>query len=616
MARKYFGNDEPLGLQLQINDRDSFTVTGVVRDPPSNSHFIFDMLLSMETLYRANRESMETWFSPFGFYTYVLLREGTDPHDIEPRLAALVEEQPRPPKGDSAVAFFLQPLRQIHLRSHLRHELAPNADGTYLFVFGSVALAMLLIAGFNLAHLARERWLARLTEVGARRERIRQFVAESLLHSLSALALALILVHVLFPLLGAWFTTDNVAFSEGAASMVERSPQLSYALVPWLLPAFFGIAIVIGLVAGCYPIVLASPAGARTPLSARRLLLGVQLAVSLVLLVGGAVVVRQVVHLEEVRLGFDKANVVVVPISTKELRESVPRVKAALREVPGVLAVGSGSHVPGRRPSGGSYHPEGYPADRAAMMDRMIIDDTYLQALGIEIVAGTGFGPAQADEGAILINQTAARDFGWADPVGKTIRRSGADQAHTVIGVVDDFHFSSPHRPIGPLFIEQRSSGLPTLFVRVRPGTLPATLDALKSAWVRLDPGHPFEYAMLETAYDQQYTAERNLGKLFSLFAALAVLITTLGLVGLAPALRQGRPAVRFGELLGVSLVANLVAWPAAYLILHRWLQTFAYHTSPSVGIFAIAAALMLAVGLIVVSSPLARLRIATRKPT
>jgi putative ABC transport system permease protein len=575
-----------------------------VREPPSNSHFLFDGLCSMETLYQAERRIMDAWFGPFVYYTYVRLREETDARDVEHKLATLAEEHldPEAAKRGSAVAYVLQPLGQIHLRSHLRHELAPNADATYLFVFGGVALAMLLIAAFNLVHLARERWAARLVEVDARRERVRQFVAESLLHSLLALVLAFAVVHLLFPIVGGWLTMEDVAFAEGIASMSERPQQWSYALVPWLIPAFFGLAVVIGLVAGCYPILSASPPAAGRSPAPRHVLLGAQLAVSLVLLIAGGVVLRQLVHLEDVRLGFDKAGVLVVPIVNLDLREDLPAVKAELRGVPGVIAVGSGSHVPGQRPSGGSYHPEGYPAGEAVMMDRMEVDDTFLETLGIEVVAGRGFSADRNDAGSILINQTAAREFGWRDPVGKTIRRAISDHAKMVIGVVDDFHFSSPHRRIGPIFIEARETGLPTLFVRVRPATLPTTLDALKRAWARLDPGHPFDFSMLEIAYDRQYTAERNLGKLFGTFAVLAVLITTLGFVAVAPGFGEERSAGRWGQLLTISLAANLVAWPAAYLILQRWLQTFAYRTSPSVAVFVIAAAAMLAVGFIAIA--------------
>jgi putative ABC transport system permease protein len=286
-----------------------------------------------------------------------------------------------------------------------------------------------------------------------------------------------------------------------------------------------------------------------------------------------------------------------------------------------VLSVGVSSHVLGGRPSGGSFMPEGYPEGQTEMMDMIAIDDTYLSTLGMEIAQGRGFSvdfPADAAE-SILINETAARTFGWDDPVGKKIGSGMSPEPRTVVGVVADFHFSSPHRTIGPIYITRDPTFWRALFVKISEADVGATIDRLREAWQRIDPDRPFDYYFLDASYDEQYQAERNLGRLFGAFAGLAIFIACLGLYGIASFTAERRTkeiGVRkvlgssvsgivyllSRELIALGLAANLVAWPVAYLLTRRWLEDFPYQTGFSPLLYIAAPLLMLAVGFLTIS--------------
>jgi len=597
-AEKYFGGRDPLGKTLIVNHQAEFTVTGIVENVRSDSHFVFDMLCSLETLYDGNREQMEAWFSPFVHYSYVVLAKDANPAEVERKLEGLVDRH----VGDSAaasgasLAYFLQPLTRIHLHSRLRHELAPNGNFVYVCAFAFVALSILLIASLNFVNLMRSRAAVRIGQVGAG-----QVLAESLLYSLISMIVALVLAHSALPLLGDLLAAESVALSEGIGSMAVHSLGAGYGEQPWLVPSFVGLALLIGLLAGRRNAV-AAVERARF----RRVLVAAQLAVSVALIIATSLVIRQLAFLQTVPVGFDKERVAVIPIADRELRASIPSIENELRQLDGVISTGASSHAPGQRPSGGSYAPGDYPAGETEMMDRMSIDDTCLETLGMEIVAGRGFSeefPADETE-SILINETAARKFGWRDPLGKTISLAGTGQSKTVVGVVKDFHFSSPHRLIAPIYIDRQPARFRSILVKVESDGVAATIERLREAWSGLDPNRPFDYYFLDTAYDRQFQAEANLSKVFGTFTLMAILITCLGLFGIsfvATGQRNESAGVRpitARDMVVLSLAANLLAWPCAYGLMRGWLQDFPHRVEMSSWPFALAALVMLALGL------------------
>jgi putative ABC transport system permease protein len=640
-ARKYFGDEDPMGKVLRLNDQSDYSVTGILENVPANSHFVFDMLLSFETLYDRDRERMESWFSPFIHYSYVLLHEDADWRELEAKLPAMLDKYVGDAfeSGGASLEYFLQPMTSIHLHSHLRHELAPNSDISYVYIFGAIALAILLIACFNFMNLATARSSTRAMEVGVRkvlgadrRELIKQFLAESLLYSFCSLILALILVQIALPFFGAILAFDSVALSEGTSSMSPDALGVRYGDMPWLIPGFIGLALMVGLVAGSYPafylaslqpggVMKGGRAGGSGHAYLRRFLVTLQLITSVVLMIATAVVLNQLSYMKSMNLGFDKRHVVVMPIMGDTMRSSTDAITAEMKEYEAVVSVGVSSHVLGGRPSGGSYSPEGYPEGETEMMDRVSIDEGYVPTLGMEIVQGRNFSrefPADESE-SILINETAARKFGWDDPIGKTISFAGAPTGKTVVGVVGDFHFSSPHRVIGPIYIDREKTRLRAIFARIESTDIPATLQFLEQKWSEFDPNRSFDYYFLDTSYDEQYRAEENLSKLFSSFTVLAIFIACLGLFGIASFTVERRTKeIGIRKILGssvagivlllsrelflLSLVANLIAWPMAYLMMGRWLQDFPFRGSMSPMIFLSAAALMLLISFVTIA--------------
>ena len=639
-ARKYFGDEDAVGRVLRLNETDDYAVTGVVEDVPRNSHFSFDFLCSMETLNARNPGSLDSWMSNFGNYSYVLLEEGADHEALVAKLPALVEEHAAEDlkASGAALEFFLQPLTSIHLHSNLRHELAANSDISYVYTFGFVALAILLIACFNFMNLATARSSARAKEVAVRkvlgadrRELIKQFLAESLLYSFVSLVIALGLAHLAMPVFGKLLVADSVAMAETGA-MTDRTLSIDYGLMPWLLPSLVALAIFVGLVAGSYPaLFLASfhPSrtlhggfkGARGNTSFRRILVTLQFTISLVLIIATGVVYDQLQHIKELRLGFDKSDTVVIPVMSPDVRASLPAIREELLKVGGVVGVSASSHVLGGRPSGGSYVPEDFPEGQTAMMDRIDIDDAYIDTLGMSVVDGRNFSREFSTDptAGVLINEAAARRFGWNEPVGKTIKPVGADEDLTVVGVVGDFHFSSPHRMISPIFIGNDPSRMRSLFVKVESADVSGVIAALERKWRDFDPHRPFEHFFLDTSYDRQFGAEENLSKLFASFAALAIFIACLGLFGIATFTTERRTKeigirkvlgasvsglvfLLSRELIALSAIAGVLALPIAYLIMRRWLESFPYRLDMDPLIFAGAAVLMMLIGFATVS--------------
>jgi putative ABC transport system permease protein len=609
IASRYFGTRDPLGEPLTVNDRDVYTVTGILRDVPRDSHFVFDMLCSFETLRQREPARAEGWPTPFVYYSYVELAKNADPRRIESRLPELViQATGQSLSGDSSVSYFLQPLTRIHLFSDLRHELAPNGDIRYVVAFGLLALAILVLAVFNLANLAAARWAATPTECRA----IKRSVAEMLLVSVASLVLALGVVHLTFPFLQNVLVTDRVALSEGIGSMAEHDLAIRYTEMPWLIPGLLVLAASIGLLAGGYPGTGRRGQDVAAPAYSRGLV-AAQVSISIVLIVVAGVVARQFGHLRGIALGFDKSHVIVVPVAGEQVRASIPAIKNELWNAAGVLGVGASSHVPGTRPSGGSFVPEGYPEGRSEMMNRVSMDETYLSTMGMEIIEGRGFSVSDGSD-AVLVNETAVRRFGWETAVGKAIRRAAADSV-TVVGVVRDFHFSSPHRVIRPVYIDNRTDRVRALFVRVAPTRVTEPVDRLRETWAKLDTTRPFEHFFLDTVYDAQYRTEANLAAVAGSFSFVAVFLTCLGLFGVTTlpgsptGTRAGyrRPTFAFTRgsgrgFLRLSIVANAFAWPVAYLVTRGWLQTFPYRTELGTWVFASAGLIMLVLGLAAIS--------------
>jgi putative ABC transport system permease protein len=612
-ARKYFGEGDALNHTLNIDGLD-FRVSGVMADFPPNSHFHFDMLRSLNT-YR-DRLADTNWFNN-SYQTYLLLHEGASAASLEAKFPDLVRNYTTAGQDyDGWVArgnyweYYLQPLTSIHLHSDLNGEFEANGNAAYVSASFLIALFILLIAAVNYMNLATARSANRAREVGIRKvvgsthgSLLRQFLAESLAASFLALTMALALVHILLP-----------AFR----ALTGRDLYLPYLDDPVVIPVLLGLTLVLGVISGSYPaFFLASvkpikvlrgryQSGSRNS-GLRNVLVLVQFAISIFLVVGTFVVHRQTEYMRNQNLGFDKEHVVVLKTPVP-LGEQSRAFKDQLLSLPEISAVSGSNTTPGRSFNNWGCQAEGL--DESLTLNMCVCDEGYLETMGLEMAEGRFISRKfSTDEKAMVINEAAAKLIGWDDPVGKTIS-FGSDATFTVVGVVKDYHYESLHHSVRPgaLMAQPGIWGSRENYIsaRILPGDIPRTLSRIRNVWDTFMKGYPLEYSFLDSDYDALYQNEERTGRIFSVFAALAIGIGCLGLLGLASfAAEQKTREIGIRRVLGASVpgimillsrdllrwvaLANLVAWPVAFFAMNSWLQSFSYRIGVSWFVFLLA---------------------------
>jgi len=598
-----------------------------MEDVPENSHFTFDLLLSNQTRYVVNRAQMVRWMGDFNNYTYLLLRPGVDPSQLESRFPALVDKQMGRILNaiGGKITYILQPLTAIHLHSRLEGEIAPVSDITYIYLFSSVAVFILFLACINFMNLSTARSANRAREVGMRKVHgavkstlVRQFLGESMIYSFASLALALLLVEAGLPLFRA---------------LSGRPLRVPYFELGWLIPSLLGMALLVGMAAGSYPafylarfqpfhVLKSGLAVGRRRSRFRQVLVTFQFVVSTMLIIGTSVILSQVSFMKTKRLGFDKERVAIIRITNERMQDALEPIKQEMLRVPGVLGVAMSSHVPGWGARRNICLPEGFAPDESVMMAIIGVDADTIPTLGIELVTGRAFSKefSSDPDKSVLINETAARRFGWDEPLGKQIRE-GDDRMilKTVVGVVEDYHIMSLHNTIEPLLITNTREDFEALIIRLGPGDVSATLGSLQARWDSVVPGLPFDYFFLDQEFDSQYRAEERLSRIFAYFSLLAIFIACLGLFGMtAYSAEQRTKEIGIRKVLGASagqlvlmlnreftalvILANLAAWPLVYWFARRWLEDFAYRTPLNLSVFLLCALAVFTIGILTVS--------------
>jgi putative ABC transport system permease protein len=631
IAKKYFGDDDPIGQMINFGGDKDFAIMGVVENVPENSHFTFDILRSMETLYAESRPWMEQWMN-ISMYQYVLLAENADYKALEDKLAALVDKNLGAilKSAGGTIALGLQPLKRIHLHSDFMGDIGAIGDIMYVYLFSGIALFVLIIACINFVNLSTARAATRAQEVGMRKtlgavrhRLVGQFLGESVVYSLLSLVLAVGLILLAIP----WFN-----------AVVGRSLSLNVLQMPWLIPGYIGLALLVGIAAGSYPAFVLSSfqpvrvlrgkqkAGARN-IHFRRVLVITQFAISIVLIIGTMIIYKQLNYMKTKELGFQKEHVVVLPGLGDVMDQSYQTLRNEFKTVPGVMAVGASSLVPGRGITKSGFRPEGFAEDEQQPMDILFIDPDYLPTMGIKIAAGRNFAEdlsTDQDE-SVMINETAAKRFGWDQPIGKQFilgpEQSGqpGETRMNVIGVIKDYHSISLQEKIDAMILFCDPSRFIDFSIRIAPINIPKTIDLLKKTWKELMPQRPFDYFFLDDSFDSQYRAEERMGNLTLRFSLLAVFIGCLGLFGMASYTAEQRTQeIGIRKILGASAgvivrmlsreyivlvtIGNLIAWPVAYFMMKSWLDHFAYRTSLALWIFIVAALLSMSVALLTVS--------------
>lgn len=623
-AQRYFPNQNPLGRTLEQNDGRLLRVTGVVKSFPAQAHFHFGFLASIKNLQRFTGRQQQ-WGSA-SVYTYLVLRPGKSAAVLQAQLQAYVDKNVA---GDSFsqpgnfTRFPLQPLRDIHLRSHLKYELDPAIAGNqaYAYLFSMIACFILLLACINFVNLVTARSMQRGREVGIRKvlgsqrpQLVRQFLAEAFVYVGLAVLVAMVLVELALP-------AFNAFAGKQLASNFFNSP---FALVTLAI-----LSVLVTVLAGAYPAFLLSSfwpvqalkgrLGARAGRERlRQGLVVVQFCISIGLIVGTLVVRKQLQYMQSQQLGFDKEHVLLI-----HRADALGNQHAAFRDRlishPLIANAAAAQSLPGREFDSTVFTPEQPANYQNTSLTYAMVDEQYAEVLKLKVVAGRNFSKEFAtDSSAFLINATAAAALGWDEPLGKHLSM-GDFYKGPVIGVVEDFHFESFHHEVKPILFMFNRWRPSYLAIRLRPGNVSEGIAAIQKLWKEFVSNVPLQYSFLDQDYQKLYDGERRVAQLFVAFSVLAIVIACLGLFGLASFMAEQRTKeIGVRKVLGATvagivgllakdfvklvLVAVAVATPLAYFAMNKWLQDFAYRIDIGWWVFALAGGIALVIALLTVS--------------
>ena len=645
-AHKYFGETDPIGnvVSIQLNDKfEEFNVAGVVEDIPSNSSISFSLLASDLNFPRMINERVLTsaWFN-ISPETYVLLREGTDAKALEEKFPTLFktllgDEQYK----ESKYAPGLQPVTDIHLNNDAPGGYAPVSDPKYSLILGAIALLILFVACINFVTLSIGRSLKRAKEVGirkvvgaARKQLITQFIGEAILIATISMLIGLIMAVLSLP------TFNDLA-----------GKQLIFPFNSFLVAILGSMLLIIGLISGSYPAFVLSSfrpvailkgavqAGSKQVL--RKVLVGVQLVLSIFLITCTLVMRNQLGFLQEKNLGFNKEQLVVVPMNlprgprmTELARlgfEKTEQFKTALSGRPGVKEICAANHAFGN----GAWMNIGYTDIKGVYRTSYVnvVDDDYISVLKMEIVQGRNFDDANTSDKrrSVLVNEAFAKSVGWDVAVGKKIPGTKFED-HEIIGVVKDFNYMSLYNKVEPLIIVMDpnviSAGIenintgdrpaPKLIVRLGEGETAQGLDQIRKAWDKLAAGEEFKFNFVDDALAVQYASDQNLGKIVNIATVLAILIGSLGLYGLASLALQNRTKeITIRKVLGATqnsllvllsreyvvliVVCLLISVPLTIYMMQAWLSTFEYRINIGWFVFLISGGISLTIAMITI---------------
>jgi putative ABC transport system permease protein len=628
-AKKYFGKENPIGKVIEIDGDEKFEVTGIVADPPNNSHFKFTGLLSFMTLYEKDSQQFDSrrWGS-LSLHTYVRAIPELNTVLFEEKLSLLIKDKMEALMGQSLDSMnieilpYLQSLESIHLHSNLMAELSDNNDITNIYVFGAIAIFILIIACINFMNLSTARSAKRAKEVGLRKvhgaekkQLIFQFLSESVLISLIALIIAIVIVELIIP-----------PFNQ----MLDVELTFNIFLQFGVFLLFVGISLFTGIFAGSYPafylsafkpIKVLKGVVDKLPakLSVRNTLVVLQFAVSIFLIICTIIIYNQIGYLSNKKLGFDKENVIIIPLRGERMTKNFEFLKNEFSQVPIIKEVSAGSSVPGFNLDGSGFIPEGMDENEPWLIYNIAVDQDYTESFGIEILQGRNFSlDYPTDTAAILINETLLKRTGWEDPIGKKFT-TGNEQEVKVIGVVKDFHFKSLEAVIEPMIIFLGTDAHRFLNIKITEGDVFENINIIEKKWNSIESEFPFDYFFLDERLERLYKAEHKTGIIFIYFTFLAIFIACLGLFGMAAFIAQQRTKeIGIRKSLGASvnqlvfmlskeftkwvIISNIIAWPLAYYAMNYWLQNFAYTTKMTVWIFIASAAIALTIAIMTVS--------------
>ncbi|HKI79531.1 MAG TPA: ABC transporter permease [Ignavibacteriaceae bacterium] len=621
-AEKYFSTTNVLGKTLTSNNGTIFKVTGVVEKFPSQSHFHFKAISSLKGL-NFYKQREDKW----GFasvYTYLVLQKGANPNSLKTKLRTYLDKNVFSDmyKNNGDYSYFsFQPVEGIHLTSDLKYELEPSGNKSYVYIFSTIAFFILLLATINFANMSTAFSFERLNEIGVRKvfgslkkQIIIQFLVETLVQVVIAFGIAIVLLEILMPVF------NNFAHSELSLRIINNPSQLL---------AIVSIGLFITILSGAYPAFYVSGFSPidimKNKISAkphkkyfRKSLVGVQFVISSAIIAATFIVSKQIGFVLNDDLGFNKEHVLIIK-NTRLLSNHFNSFRDELLSDPAIADASGVQALPGDNFDSTIFELE-QPANlKQSSITYDYVDEHFVDVLKLNIVSGRNFSTKyKTDSTAYLINQAAAKAFGWKDPIGKSIT---GNYKGKVVGVVQDFNYQSLHHKIQPIIFPFSKWTPGLIAVRLKPGKdLPGIVSKIKEKWGSFVNNRPMEFSFLDQDYDKLYKNELQMADIFNLFAMLASFIAGLGLLGITNLIvKQRKKEIGIRKILGASvsdlfsllnrefiliiLLANIIAIPVVIYYMNSWLQDFAYRITIDAWTFAIALVSTLLLAVITIST-------------
>jgi len=627
IAMKFFGNENPVGKTLNCSLGD-MEVVSVVENIPKNSHIQFDWLISFKQI-KASIERGKNpeffWHGALNYYTYCVLKNESAKENLESKIAASMNKKYLDfGWEDMKYTYHLQPLKSIHLQSHLTWEFSVNNSDKLILLFSVIAVFILGIACINSMNLSSAYAAKRMKEIGIRKvvgsqrhQIFWQFTGESLLFSTLSFLFSVGLVYLLFP---------------GFNRLIERSIDFGAITEGPFVLGIIAVLVVSGFLAGFYPAaVLSSFKPAHTLKgktgvigrrgSFRNLLVMLQFSITIALIISSFVMFMQIRYIQEKPLGYDREHVVVMRMADPGIRKNFAAFKNTLLQNTKVNDITTSERPPTRITN--TWGGGKFKTDKGVIVEfptkLLWIDFNFLDFYRMDILQGRTFSKTYATDpvNAVIVNESFVRKLNWSNPVGKRIQIWNKEEKE-VVGVVKDFHFQSMHNEIEPILIFCQSNNY-NIQIRIRSENIPETLGHIRKTFESFRERYPFEYSFLDDNFNQMYSSERKLGQMLVSFSGLAIFIACLGIFGLASFTAERRTKeIGIRKVLGASvpriifllsegflkwvIIANLISWPVAYYAMHKWLQRFAYRIDLGIGIFILSGAAALCIALLTVS--------------
>lgn len=631
-AEKYFGGDDPIGQEIFLSNQpdEPFIVTGVLKADRPPSHIDFDFYLSMSSL----QESASGSWTRSSYPTYLAVHAGTNLEILTQKLQDLAQPH-KDQFFEKGYSYSLQPISDIYLYSSMVKAYGhwPSGDPRYIWLFAAIGLVILLLAVINFVNLSTARSTIRAQEVGIRKilgsgksQLISQYLVEAVLQGVVGVLLGLVIIQLLYPFL---------------EEVTGRSFQIPWQTL-WFIPGTLLVGILLGILAGIYPAFYLSSFAPKRILQSRGAdvrkgglkwgLMAIQFSASFILIFCTVLIFQQMRFVQEKNLGFDREKVIVLE-DVYSLGDRQNGFKAELKKIAEIEEVSFSSYLPvdGYLLNGSTFqHPDSAAGSQEVELRRWFIDEGYLDALDMKLVAGRNFSTdLSLDSNAIILNEKAVEMLGFEDPIGQQLE---INQRYTVVGVVADFHFRSMKEAVLPLAFHHQTLRRPptSAIVRYKTDQVQPLLQQIEDQWQAFVPDQGFRYHFLDERFNRMYEQERRTGMTFGLFAAIAILIACMGLFALTTfTAEQRKKELSIRKILGASIqqlfrlqterylrilsISILFGAPIAYQLMRNWLDDFTYRVNISAGVFIFSIGLTLLFILLIISRQ--ALRVAHANP-